>query len=465
MTDASGARQVPSTLSVSWSPASLKHGRRNPAWMLAALLVGYPFFWVLGLAAFAPILMAVPMTWELYHRRPVRLPRGFALWALFLIWSALGLFLLDVDPPGYLEGSVAGRMFGYGLRELSYFSVTIVFLFIGNLTDDELPVRRIISYLGWFFVSVTAGGVLGILAPYLHFTSPFEMILPGSIRSNDFVQSLVHPRTAQVQELLEGETPRPAAPFAYTNAWGFHITLLGVWFIVDRFILRTQHSRFISLLIAVVGVVVLVLSLNRAAWMGVLVATLVVALSLAIRGHLALVGAVIMTAVISVGVLVATPLGDMVAGRFQDGKSDDIRGFTTEKAIELSATSPVIGFGTTRSILGSASSIAIGESPMCQSCGNPSIGMNGYLFMLLVTTGYVGATLFFGFIAVMVWRSRKNWTVPTVGAITVTVVTVFYAPFYDAATWMLIPFVSLAILWREDQHLRSRRKSRPKHAR
>lgn len=422
--------------------------------MLAVLLVGYPVFWIMGVASFAAPIMAVPMLIELYRRRPIVVPGGFSLLALFLIWSVLGVFFLHVDPPGYLPGSVTGRMFGYGLREVSYFSVTIVLLFVVNLTDEELPVRRLISYLGWFFVSVTAGGLLGTLAPTFEFTSPFELMLPGSFRSNEFVQSLVHPRSAQVQELLAGQVARPAAPFAYTNAWGFHVTLLAIWFVADRFVLRTRRSRLMSLLIGIAGLAVLVLSLNRAAWMGAILAAVVVAVRLALRGRLAMVGSVVLLLVVAVGAVLATPLGDTVSARFEEGKSDSIRSFTTAKAFELSATSPIVGYGTTRSTLGSASSIAVGGSAACQGCGNASIGMNGYLYMLLVTTGYVGAALFFGFFLAVLWKTRSTWSVASVAASTVLVVTIFYAPFYDAATWMLIPFVSLAVLWREHHRLR-----------
>lgn len=432
-------------------PAPIAPKRRNPAWMLGVLLVGYPVFWALGLAAFAGVVMSVPMAVELVRRRPLKLPRGFALWALFLLWTAVGVLMLGIDPSGYLPGSASGRLFGFGMREMSYISVTIIMLFIGNLTEEELPVRKIVSWLGWFFVTVVAGGVLGIVLPHLTFVSPFEMILPGGIRSNDFVQNLVHPRTAQVQELLSDATPRPAAPFTYTNAWGFHVTLLGFWFVVDRFLLKTPRSRLLSFGVLVVGVVVLMMSLNRAAWMGVVLAVMIVALRLALRGRLVMVVGIVMVAVFSVGALLATPMGDLVSSRLENGKSDDIRSFTTQKAFELSAKSPVTGFGTTRSSLGSASSIAVGRSPQCPTCGNASIGMNGYLYMLLVTTGYVGAGLFFGFAGYLVWRTRKIWNPAVLGASTVVLVTGFYSFFYDGATWMLVPFVSVAVLWREDQ--------------
>ncbi|WP_370618054.1 hypothetical protein [Mumia sp. Pv 4-285] len=425
--------------------------RLGPAWPLIVLLAGYPLFWVAGLSAFALPVMAVPMAVILYRRRPLKLPRGFALWALFLVWSVFGVFLLGINPQGFVPGAAGGRLFGFGMRELSYFSVTILLLFIGNLSEKELPQSRLVRLLGVFFVTVVAGGLLGMLVPQLQFTSLFEMFLPGSIRSNDFVQSLVHPRAAQVQELLTDATPRPAAPFSYTNAWGFHLTLLGVWFVVARFFLKGSRAKLFSLFVLVAGLVVLVYSLNRAAWMGVAVAVAYVAIRLALRGRLVMVASLVFIGAIAGGAVLATPLGEVVSARLENGKSDNIRAFTTEKAFELSAQSPVAGFGTTRSTFGSSSSIAVGKSAQCPACGNASIGMNGYFYMLIVTTGYVGAALFFGFGALQVWRTRSIWSPVVVAGSTVILMTGFYAFFYDGATWLLVPFATLGILWREER--------------
>lgn len=439
------------------SPATLSPFARwwGPAWPLVVLLAGYPVFWVAGLSAFALPVMSVPMAVILYRRRPLRLPRGFALWALFLAWSAFGVLLLGVNPDGFVPGTASGRLMGFGMREMSYVSVTILLLFIGNLTEKELPQSRLIRLLGVFFVWVVLGGALGMLLPQLQFTSLFELFLPGGIRSNDFVQSLVHPRAAQVQELLADETPRPAAPFSYTNAWGFHITLLGVWFFVARFLLKGSRGKLLSAFVLALGFVVLVYSLNRAAWMGVAVAVVYVSVRLALRGRLVMVASLVLAGAVALGAVLATPLGDVVTQRLENGKSDSIRSFTTSKAFELSAKAPVTGFGTTRSTFGSSSSIAVGKSSQCPQCGNASIGMNGYFYMLIVTTGYVGALLFFGFGAVQLWRTRMLWNPRVVAGSTVILMTAFYAFFYDGATWLLVPFATLGILWREDQRARS----------
>jgi O-antigen ligase len=403
----------------------------------------------MGLASFATMIMAVPMAVELLRRRPLRLPHGFGFWLLFLLWSFAGVLMLGVNPPGTVPSSASSRLLAYGMREAGYVAITVVMLYIGNLSKTEVSQSRIVRWLGALFVTTVVGGVVGMVAPDLDFTSPFELVLPASIRYDDYVQHLVHPAVAQVQAVISDATPRPAAPFTYTNIWGFHLTILGVWFFVSWLVKATPGRRLVGAMIMVFGVVTLVYSLNRAAWLGAAVALICICVRLAVRGRLVLLGSIVLACVIAAGVFYASPLKGVVDARLENGKSNDIRSFTTQRAFELSAQSPVIGFGSTRRAYGSASSIAVGQSAECPQCGNASIGMNGYFYLLLVSTGYVGAALFFGLSAVQLWRARKLHSPTAVAGSVVLIMTAFYGFFYDASTWLVIPFVTLGLLWRE----------------
>ena len=354
-----------------------------PGWPLVLLLGGFPVFWALGLPNLAAPLMAVPMLWHLLTHRPIRMPRGFILWLLFLAWSVLSLTMLGVDPPGTLPEAASGRLFGFGLREVSYVADTIVLLYIGNLSEREFPQTRLVRLLGLMFLWTVAGGLLGMLAPHFEFTSPFELILPSGIRHQFYVQQLVHPTAAQLQMFGSAETPRPAAPFGYTNTWGYHMTLLGIWFVAGWFLHRRWGARAFAVVVLVVGAIVLIYSLNRAAWVGVFVALAFVAVRLALRRRVLPLAMMLIGLVVAGLVVFASPLHGVIENRLAEGKSDSIRAFTTEKALELSKRSPVLGYGSTRNARGSATSIAIGRSASCPQCGNISIGINGYFFMLL----------------------------------------------------------------------------------
>lgn len=441
-------------------PASGRARRRArplPAgWPLIALLAGFPVFWMLGLSNFAATIVAFPMASQLLKRRPIKVPRGFVFWLLFLLWTFAALAMLGVNPPGTVPDSAAQRLLGFGLRDLSYLSITVVFLYIGNLTEEEFPRERLVRLLGWLFIWTVAGGVLGMLLPYFSFTSPFELMLPDSIRFHIFVQHLVHPSAAQVQD-IGGAKPRPAAPFSYTNVWGYHVTVLAVWFVAGWVLHRRPGTRLLALGVLAVGTVTLIYSLNRAAWAGCAVAVVYVVFRLAM--HRRLLPAALMLFAISAGTLVvfATPLQDVITGRLQNGKSDGIRAFTTRRALELSAQSPVLGYGSTRAAQGSATSIAVGKSPDCPQCGNFAIGINGYFFMLLMTTGWVGALLFGAFGLSQVRQARGDPSPIAAAGITVIVMTAFYGVAYDISTWLLVPMITLAVLWREAQSRESRR--------
>lgn len=433
----------------------------KPGWPLRVLLLGFPVLWALGLSGFAASLLAVPMALELRRRRPLKLPRGFTLWVLFLLCSFAGFLVLGVNPPGTVVSGTGARLFGFGMRELSYVTVTIVLLYVGNLTEKELPQRQLVKWMGTFFVIATLGGLLGLVMPDFQFTSPFELMLPHSIRSNIYVAHLVHPAAAQVQDLFGDQTPRPSAPFDYTNTWGFHMSLLAVWFVVDWFCGTGTPRRIVGALILAVGGVTIAMSLNRAAWIGVVISVVYLAVRLAARGRLLPLAGLGLGVLVAGAVLLASPLHQTFDQRLDNGQSNDIRALTSQRAIDLAEQSPIIGYGSSRAALGSGSTITVGRSASCPQCGNPVIGSNGYVFMLLVSTGVVGTGLFLGFGLARVRRTARDPSPLAMAGTLVILLTGFYGFFYDVASWMAIPFISLGVLWRHDQ-LRSDQRAREK---
>ena len=88
-------------------PALLK-----PGWPLAVLYLGFPLWWALGLAQLIFFAMAAAMA-VILRRRAVRVPRGFGLWLLFLVWMLGGAFLVRADAPGTVPGGGIGRFAGF----------------------------------------------------------------------------------------------------------------------------------------------------------------------------------------------------------------------------------------------------------------------------------------------------------------------------------------------------------------
>src|SRR3990170_5544757 len=100
-----------------------------------------------------------------------------------MVWVALGAFVLFADAPGAEPGGDSSRYLVFGYRLAWYLTATVCLLWISNLRESELPTKWLYQLLAFMFVVTTFGGLLGILAPQLEWTSPFEMLMPRGLRS------------------------------------------------------------------------------------------------------------------------------------------------------------------------------------------------------------------------------------------------------------------------------------------
>lgn len=441
--------------------------RLTASWPLTWLLGGYPIWWALGLGVLIFPLLAVPMVVALVRRPPRRLPPELLLWFGFLATAVAGIAALGIDPVGTIPDDPIGRLPGVAFRLVEYGSLTVLLLYALSRTERQLPQRRLVALLGWLFVVTVAGGLLGTFAGHLQFTSPVELLLPPHVRHNNFVASLVHPAAAQLMDVLGYQAPRPAAPWGYTNTWGNNLALLIGWFVVAAFAVRRRRRlaagrpdltrqpgtgtgrRVAAFAVLVVAVVPVVTSLNRGLWIDLALLAGYLTVRLALRGRLLALGAGIAGAAVLGVLLLATPLGDVVHGRLENGKSNNVRVFVTEKAIDGVVASPLIGLGTTRNTQGSDQSIAVGGTPDCQRCGGHTIGGNGQLWQVLYLHGGLGILLYLGFFGAILWRHRADASpvgLAGSGAIVVSLASMFY---YNAlVTPLALTFLSYALLWR-----------------
>jgi hypothetical protein len=420
-----------------------------PSWPVTALLGAYPIWWALGLGVLIFPLLAVPMVYLLVRqRRRVTLPPGFGLWLLFLAIVVISTAALGATPAGTVPGTVGGRLVGVGYRFVSYLALTVLLVYLGNVDRARLPQHRLVRLLAWLFVVTVAGGLLGVFAGRFEFNSAIELLLPHHWRENSFVRSLVHPASAQVMDLLGGQRPRPAAPWGYTNTWGNNVCLLVVWFVVWALATR-GGKRIFALGCLAVAVVPVVHSLNRGLWVGLGVIVGYVALRLARHGRFAALCAVGVAATLLVGALVFTPLGGIVGQRLNNGRSNGVRMYLTDRSLQGLSESPLIGFGSTRSTQGGRNSITVGESADCKRCGNFTVGGNGQLWQLLFAHGLLGAAAYLGFLLYGLWRFRAD-TSPIGLAAGAAIVSTFAAMlWYNAlVTPLAFTFCAFALLWR-----------------
>lgn len=438
-------------------------GRRlaaHPAWPITALLAGYPLWWALGSADFMVLLLAMPMlarliAWRVHGTRRIRLPPGFGLWLLFLVLMLAGVFMLKLNAPQTVASSAFRRFAAYGIRAADYGAVTVVLLYAGNLTEQELSRRRLAWLLGLLAIYTTAGGMGGVLMPHFQFTSPLAMVIPHSLQNSSLAGSSLHPGFSQVQSLLGGAVGRPKAPFDYTNDWGDALSILLPWLLVAWWLLGSRRQRLVAGAVAAIAVIPIIYSLNRGVWIGLGVSIVYAAVRLAARGKTGPLAAICAGVALMGLALLATPLGSLVSQRLQYGQSDSIRSYLSAVAIKDALASPVLGFGDTRHTQGSPNSIAVGPTPRCPQCGQYPIGSNGQLYLLLICNGVLGAGVYLSFFAYGIWRYWRDRTPFGLAGVLVLLLSFVYMFTYTAPpSVMSFTMLAYALLWRNDHDSR-----------
>ncbi|MEV7965426.1 O-antigen ligase family protein [Sphaerisporangium sp. NPDC088356] len=417
-------------------------------WPIAALLVGYPLWWALGFGGLSIVVVALPMAYVLWRRRPIVIPKGMGLWMLLLAGYLVSALMLGDTPPGTYGELGTGRVLGYVMRLALYVALLVMVLYLGNLTERELPQRTLVRMLGVLFVTTVAGGLLGVIAPRFEFTSPLEMLLPEWISGNSFVRNLIHPTAAQVQHVLGHASPRPEAPFEWANAWGSNVSVLLIWFVVGWWTYGGRVRRVLCVVVAGLATIPIVYSLNRGLWIGLAVAVAYVLMRARPRTGL-VIGAALAAAAL---VFVAGPLNTIVAQRLESPHSNAIRAFTVASTLEAATHSPVIGYGNTRNAFGNYQTITTGRTGWCAECGHPPLGSDGQIWLLLITQGFTGAALYVAFFTGAIRRFWRDRTPIGQAGTLVMILVLLYMFVYDGlVTALSLYLISFALLWRNGQ--------------
>jgi hypothetical protein len=363
----------------------------------------------------------------------------------------LGVFVLFTDAPGAEPGGHASRLLVFGYRALWYFACTVVLLWVATLRESELPTRWLFQLLAFMFVVTTAGGLLGVVAPNLDFSSAFELVLPHGLRANSLVRSIVHPGVADVQKVLGFSLARPKAPFPFANTWGSSLALFLPFFVIAWWRDGRLWQRIATPVVLVAALVPTVYSLNRGLWICLAVGVLgYLGLQLTRRRYVPLVVAVTVLLVAAVA-FYASPLGTLFQERLAHGHSNERRSNLLVQTVASTLQgSPVVGFGSTRNVQGSFTSIAGGATPTCSACGVPPLGTQGTLWLVIFAEGFGGLLLFLAFFLV---AFRRSWRCRTPVEAACAFVLVFFAIqlfVYDLiGTSLFVVMIAIGAVWRE----------------
>lgn len=427
-----------------------RHSLFRPGWPLAAIFVPFPLWWVAGLTEWAPLAFCGVMALHLVRHRRVEVPRGFGWWLLFLMWICAGVAVINVPAYAAIADNSSTRIITFGYRLLWYVAVTVAGLYLLN-TRRDIGTVRIVRIVGLMFIWVVCGGILGLLAPRLEFSSLMELVLPQSVDSVAFIHHMIHPSASQVMDVLGYEAPRPSAPFSYTNTWGVNLAVTAPFFVLAWFGKDAGWRRAFAPWISALAIVAVIYSINRGLWVALAAGALFLAIRSAFLGRPVMLFGVVIAGLVVVAIIVFTPLGTVVQDRFaNEGSIQGRTNLSTTSVESVVRTSPIVGLGSTRNVQGNFNSIAGGATELCPRCSPPALGTQGQLWLVIFSQGVVGLVLYLGFFAQFFLRNIRSHSPVTVMGLTVIVVSTVTMPVYNSlGTALLVVFVAVSVMARE----------------
>jgi hypothetical protein len=316
----------------------------------------------------SPIMIALLMV----HRRVTVVP-GVLPYLAFVAWVVPCAVMLDSSL----------RAVGYAQRFSGIVMVGVVLLYVVN-ARSSISMARVVAGLCAVWGTVIVGGYFGMFYPDVRLRTPVGMLLPASITSNAYVQDLVLPPFAEVQQPWGAPSPfvRPAAPFPYTNSWGTAIALLTPVALAALSSGRFRPARGLLLSALVAASVPAVWSQNRGMFVSLAVAVAYVSIRLALRGRVGALLTVAAVTTIAVGGFAAAGLTDSIAGRQEYSDTTAGRASIYKETFLRTLESPLFGYG----------------APRPSSDSGISAGTQGHVWMLMFSYGFVGLGLFLIFL-------------------------------------------------------------------
>lgn len=410
------------------------------SWIPYAIFLSLPLWWALGMDMFIWPLLVLPMAWALVvNRRNIRVPGGFYLWLLFLIWAALSaITLVDVSTV---------KLVAFAWRFSLYFSVTIVFIYFYNASPENLS-RRVISSTTVYWTLFTLAGYAGVVFPLLAYESPMTHFVPSWLSENKFVQDAVIER--ELARINWFHLPRPNAGFPYTNQWGSAFALI-LPFVAASYALSSSNLKKTFLVIVLgLAAVPLTFSLNRGAWLSAGIG-LIYAIALGLsRKEPRITWAATIPILMLGGMVLLTPLKEVVTtGVKYKGGSNNTRLMLYEESARAAMNAPLFGHGTPGAS-DSGMNVDVKDTDTQEKSSHPSVGTHGQIWLVLYSQGFVGLSLFLGWLAYLVLKTRRAVSIPGVFSHVVVVIGVMQMAVYElTGTRLAIVFIAATIALRE----------------
>jgi hypothetical protein len=259
----------------------------------------------------------------------------------------------------------------------------------------------------WLWLFVVIGGVLGVLFPTFVLPTPMAALVPERFVANEIIADMIRPSLAQLGGSNEAISPRPAAPFTFTNNWGNAYSLLLPFvaaYLGSAARWTARHRVLVGLV--VLSLIPALLTLNRGIFLALGLGAVYVAFRLTARGYTKAVGFLAAGAVAVVAALFAFPVTDLLQDRLSESATNESRITVYEEAFDRTLDSPMLGYGAPQA----------SANP-----GLPAVGSQGQFWMVLFSHGFVGAALF---VAWMLWVCLMSFAYRSIGQLWMHVVIV-----------------------------------------
>ncbi|WKU05242.1 O-antigen ligase [Micromonospora sp. HUAS LYJ1] len=351
-----------------------------PTWPLLAMFGLVPLWWVLGGFYLGWSVFGVVLLGLLVTRGRVALPAGTACWLVLLALVLLSFTRLD-RATAYLT---SGLRFGFMLTAL------IVCVYVYNLVRDGVPWEQVLRPLGWYWLGVVALGWLAVLAPRFQLTTPVEMLLPGSMSGERFIQALTHVRANEFNPVSRAPIYRTAAPYPYTNNWGTAYALLVPCVLAYLTSVRTGKFRVVLLVSLPLSMVPAFMTLNRGMFLGLGAGLTYLGLRALVRGNAKLIasigGLVLLVWVVSLVV----PVQELIDNRVSSTDTNVDRMDLYVRTLQAVERSPLLGYGAPNSV-----DTTLAEEPL---------GTQGMVWQVLYSHGIPALVAFLAWLALIAKR-------------------------------------------------------------
>lgn len=376
-----------------------------PAWPLLIGLAGCPVWWLLGVVDVIWVGIALVMLGLLGRARNVAMPPGIGIWFLFLVLVLCSG--LNLDSPGSL--------LVWGYRFSLYAAAGVIAVYAYN-ARRKLTLPVIAGGLVALWVTTVVGGYLGVLFPEASFRTPMSYLLPGGLVSNDLVNTMVVRRFAEYNpDSYFDFSPRPSAPYTYTNNWGQMFSILTPFVIVALVMWRKRRWTWLLAVALPIGLLPAFLTLNRGMFIGLGLAATYIGIRQAARGNARAILGIAALAVIAASVFTILPTEELLAQRLEDSSTTEDRASLYRQSIEVTMESPIFGYGVPTE---------------ANDPDLPPVGTQGQVWMVLVSHGPLALLCFLGWMFFAWLRSLPRHDlmpmIANAGLLVTLIQTVFY---------------------------------------